>query len=240
MANRIGQTVVVTAEPWEVRLARNAVSRLNGDVPAPAKPQIVEALLARFQKEKTSRLPDGQDTWEAHAHKAVHNLLTEVLEQAQRQAEITAFFHANHGRALAYAESILKNLAAAQDAVSKTYLELLEGKTTTARFFRALKNNARDILRRMSREVERFEPTERVFDPQHLPGEDRMSGGESDEFSLEPASSSLEDQDPLDQLIHREEQAERDQMVQVALKDPRWRFCKRRKWAQPLLAHVPK
>jgi len=240
MANRIGQTVVVAVEPWEARLAKNAVSRLNGDVPAGAKPQIVEALLARLQKEKTSRLPDGQDSWEAHAHKAVQALLMEILEQARRKAEITAFFHANHGRALAYAEAILKNLAAAQDAVSKTYLELLEGKTTTERFFRALKNNARDILRRLSREAERFEPTERVFDPRHLAGEDRMSGGESAEFSLEPASSRLEDQDPLDQLIQREEQEEREQMVQVALKDPRWRFCKRRKWAQPLLAHVSK
>lgn len=240
MANRTGQIVAPSSEALEVRLAKNAVASLNGKVPARAKHQLVEDLLTRLQKEKNSHIPIGQDTWEEHARKVVHDLLMEVVEQVQRKVELTAFFRANHGRALAYAESILNNRSAAQDAVSQTYLEFLNGKTTKPHFFRALKSNARDMLRRMSWETERFEPAERVFNPQHFSGEDRMSGGESDEFSLEPASARLEDQDPLDQLIHREEQVERKKLVRAALQDPRWRFCKRRKWARLLHDNVRK
>ncbi|MHB2027049.1 MAG: RNA polymerase sigma factor [Elusimicrobiota bacterium] len=243
---QVSQNIAVNSRPaaarmaeWEVQLAQSAVSKLNGHVPSQLKPDVVKALISRLREEKASRSIAGA-AGEDQARESVQRLLAEVLENAKKKAAITAFFRANHGRALAYAESILNNLAAAQDAVSQTCIEFLQGKTTAAHFFRALKWNARDISRRMSRETERFEPTEMVFNPQHLPGEDRVSGGESDEFSLEPASSSLEDQDPLDQLILREDEAERAAMVQAAIKDPRWRFCKRKKWAQPLLAHVPK
>src|SRR5262249_38040551 len=123
---------------------------------------------------------------------------------------------------------------AAQDAVSNTFVELLEGKTTTARFFRALKNNARDIRRRTRSEARRHEPIERVFDPHHFAGEDRMAGGDSEEFSLEPMSIRPEDQDPLEQLICREAEAEREIMVREAQRDPRWRYVRRRQWAAPL------
>jgi hypothetical protein len=85
-----------------------------------------------------------------------------------------------------------------------------------------------------------FEPTERAFDPRHLPGEDRMAGGESEEFSVEPASSQPEDQDPLEILIQREEAAARLAMVERAMSDPRWRYVKGRKWARPLVGDVRK
>ena len=240
MASRIGQNAVLAAETWEIRLAGNAVSRLNGSVPARSKPEIVENLLTRLREERSSRLPPCPDTWREHAKKAVHDLLTEVLEQARRKTELAAFSHANQSKAVAYAERILNNSSAAEDAVSNTYLELLQGKTTPAHFFRALKSNARNMLERTAWEVERFEPTERAFNPQYLPGENRIPGGENDEFSVEPASSRLEDQDPLEQLLHREEQRVHEEAVRTALQDPRWRFCKRKKWAQPLLVHVPK
>lgn len=234
MANGIGQSVVPAVQSWEVRLASKAVSRLNGSLPAGAKAQVVEALLARIRQEQASR-PSVEPTAE-DAQKAVHRLLTEVLDEVTLRTELDAFFRANQGKAMAFAESILNNLAAAQDVVSQTYLELLLGKTTPKHFFRALKHNARDMQRQMARDIERFEPVEKVFDPRHLPGEDRMAGGESDEFSVEPGSSRLEDQDPLDQMIASEEQVEHEATVQAAFRHPKWRYCKRKKWARPLLA----
>lgn len=226
-----------TAGRWEVQLAQSAVSQLNGHVPPQLKPDVVKALVGRLREEKASRSITG-GAWEDHARESVQRLLAEILENAKKKAEITAFFRENNGKALAYAESILGNLAAAQDAVSQTYIEVLEGKASIAHFFRALKCNVRDMKRRLTREAERFEPTEKVFDPHHLPGEDGMSGGTSDEFSIEPASTHPEDQDPLEQLIRAEERKDQDQLIGEALNKARterslW-WIRQKKWGREL------
>lgn len=164
--------------------------------------------------------------------------LIEDAEQIARRESLRDFFNANHSKALVFACAALKDRDAAEDVVSKTYVELLEGRTVPKYFFRALKSNILDCQRRMIREQETFEPTEKTFDPRHAPGEDIMAGGESDEFSLEPSSPRPEDRDPLDILIGREEAAASERELararEIAENDRRFWWIRQKKWGKQL------
>jgi DNA-directed RNA polymerase specialized sigma24 family protein len=144
----------------------------------------------------------------------VRGLLKDAEEHVRRES-LKDFYNANHSKAVVFAKLFLGDEDEAKDAVAHTYLKLLTGKTPQNRFFRALKQTCFDRLRRLRREG-------------------------VDTVAIEPISEKLDDQDPLEILVRREDQERFDRMVKTAFNDPRWRFCKRKKWAQPLLAHVPK
>lgn len=82
----------------------------------------------------------------------------------------------------------------------------------------------------------KFVPVDETFGPSF--GGADAEGGEGEIPSFEPSSHRLEDQDPLDILIAREEETVRRRTVAAAKQDPRWRYIKRRDWAAPLVGNV--
>lgn len=234
MAFHIGRTVAVAAEPWERALAEGAVSRLNGSFAAPDKPQVVEDLLARLQQERTSRDPAGNHFRPEHARQVVEDLLAEVLAQSKRRRELDAFFRSVHDKAVAIARKALDREDEAQDAVAATYAKVLAGKTQPRHFFRALKQTIIDRLRSRGREQALFTQPKEVT-PKPLSLSEVAWGPDGvDTITNDPASARLDDQDPLDLLVMREEQEGRRRMLAAAKKDPRWRYIKLRAWAAPL------
>lgn len=69
------------------------------------------------------------------------DLLDEVRVQRRRALEV--FVKENHAAAVGYARMFFSaNLANAEEAVSRTYLQMLQGQTPEKYFFIALKRNA--------------------------------------------------------------------------------------------------
>ncbi|TBR17693.1 hypothetical protein EPO15_16350 [bacterium] len=146
------------------------------------------------------------------APRVVEELLAEVLAQSKRRAEVEAFIKSVHDKALRTAGRALERDEDAQDALAETYAKLLAGKTEPRHFFRSLNQTIIDRIRARRREARL---------------EDLETGDE-------PCSGRLDDQDPLDILIHREDEEERQRMLAAARRDPRWRYIKHRTWAAPL------
>jgi len=170
----------------------------------------------------------------------VRSLLKDAEEHVRRES-LKDFYNANHSKAVVFAKLFLGDEDEAKDAVAHTYLKLLTGKTPQNRFFRALKQTCFDRLRRLRREGRLFSSPRTDVTPELLSLSECAWGRDgADTVAIEPISEKLDDQDPLEILVRREDQERFDRMVKTAFNDPRWRFCKRKKWAQPLLAHVPK
>ncbi|MDE2490210.1 MAG: hypothetical protein KGM24_05145 [Elusimicrobia bacterium] len=158
-----------------------------------------------------------------------------VLRELEERSALEEFFRAEHKTALARAAAMLGSTADAEDVVSETFREFLEGKTDRDHFYRALKSNIADRRRRMARERRRESSLERHITPRMLSIEECAWGVEGvDCVAVEPSSSRADDRDPLDVLIAREDLRTREREVESALRDPRWRYIKRRKWARPL------
>lgn len=167
----------------------------------------------------------------------VHSLLSQAEESVRRES-LGEFYKANHSKAVVFARTFLNREDEAQDAVGRTYLKLLSGKTTERHFFRALKQTCLDRIRALKREDKLFAPPKEHVSPELL-GLSGCAWGSGDETACEPVSEALDDQDPLDILVRREESAQCQAMVRRAMTDPRWRFVKRKKWARPLVEDVP-
>lgn len=153
---------------------------------------------------------------ESAAPRVVEEFLAEVLAESRRRAELEAFIKSVHGKALGTAHRALELDDDAQDAVAETYAKLLAGKTAPRHFFRALNQTIIDRIRARKRE------SGREGRPEDL------------EAHGEPISWRMDDQDPLDVLIHREDESGRQRMLAAAKRDPRWRYIKLRTWAAPL------
>ena len=67
---------------------------------------------------------------------------------------------------------------------------------------------------------------------------DALGGADGEIETFEPPSHRFDDQDPLDILIAREDETERQKLVAAAKQDPRWRYIKLREWAATLLEDV--
>ncbi len=229
--------VAVSSGQFDVQLASRAAA-LIGSLRQKQKPeQAVVDMLERLRQEKTQRESRGLNHWDAHAPRFLGGIVRKArAEKRRRHREAETFFKAKRRDILSYARAVTGNAAAAEAVASETYRELLEGGTDTSHFFMALVGNARNHLARQAYQREKFSTLEESFSGPSPDGSD----GEKGEFpAFEPMSHRLEDQDPLDILIAREEENERQRLVLAAKKDPRWRFIKRKKWARPLLENVP-
>lgn len=219
--------VAVPSVSSDVQLARRAAVLIGSLRPRQKPEHAVADLLDRLQREKQQREANGLNHWDAHAPRFLGSLVRQArVEKQKRHQEAEAFYKAKRREALRFARVIVGDSAAAEAVTAETYRELLEGGTTSSLFFSALVGNARNYLEGQARRNETFQPFEAA-------GE-----GEGDDiarFVHEPASHHFEDQDPLEILIAREEARTHAALLAEAKKDPRWRFIKRKKWAQPLL-----
>lgn len=162
-----------------------------------------------------------------------------LLREIEHRTDTERCFRSQRRTMEARAAALTGNRADAEDATCQTFLEMLRGDTEPSRSYRALRANALDIRRRNNREAKRRVPLERTISPAALSLEEGAWGPEGiDTLSLEPFSSRSDDRDPLDILIAREEEEQRKTLVLRALKDPRWRYVKTRKWGAILREHV--
>lgn len=230
----VAVTAAAVSHP-DAELARNAAAALVR--PHKTAEKIAEDLLERLQKVKHLRESRGLNHWGEFAPAYLQQLLTR--HEARRRARIGEFLRAEHSTAVARAEALLGNRVDAEDAVSETFMELLEGRTSIPHFYHALKGNVLNRMEGLRNRAKQTASLERLVSPAVLSLEQVAWGPEGvDTLSLEPASHHPEDQDPLDILIAREERTQSRREVEAAMQDPRWRYIKRRDWAAGLEENV--
>lgn len=227
----------VSSVQQDIELAHRTATLLVRLEPRRDCEQVVHDLLAQLKDEKASREARGLNHWSEHAPK----LLGEIVRQARREklrryAEAEAFFRARHREIVRFARAIVMDDSGAEIVASDTYRELLEGGATIPGFFAALVCNARDYMDGESYRRGKFTPLDEAFTPGF--GNADASSDDGDISAFEPLAQGREDQDPLDVLIAREEEVERQRLVAAAKADPRWRYIKRRDWAAPLAGNV--
>lgn len=154
-------------------------------------------------------------------------LLERLREDSRLQEEFTRFHKAKNRRAISYAFKILGNDEDAEDAVSRTYLELLQGKTDAQHFFNALRRNCLNKLESAKREgAVILRIGELKSDLQGEEGEEM-----DDESFLESISSRHDAQDPATLVLAQEEIRD---ALKIIRKDPRFRWVRQKKWWREL------
>ncbi|MBI5247550.1 MAG: hypothetical protein HY923_10240 [Elusimicrobia bacterium] len=222
----------------DVELAHRAAALLVRLKPCLDPEKVVHELLRQQRVEKLSRESRNLNHWSEHAPKFLALIVRQArLDRLRRYQEAEAFYKARHREIVRFARVIIGDSAAAEIVASDTYRELLEGAASIPGFFTALVCNARDYMKGEVYRREKFVPQDEAFTASF--GSADVEGAEAEVPSFEPISQRLDDQDPLEILLAREEKEERKRMLKNAKQDPRWRFFKRKKWAQPLLGNVP-
>lgn len=222
----------------DAALAQRAAALIAVLQPRKHSEKVVHELLGRLRTEKLTREARGLNHWSEHAPKFLGGIVRQARhEKRRRYQETEAFYKARHREIVRFARVIVQNDSGAEAVASDTYRELLEGAATIPGFFAALVCNARDYMEgeayRRGKFVSRDEPVMPNFGGGETPDGD---GGDTPSF--EPASDRLEDRDPLDILIARDEADAQQRMVSRAKADPRWRYIKKRDWAAALLENV--
>jgi len=172
----------------------------------------------------------------------IANDLLERLRKAKRRRELRglnqSFFQAERERAVSRATAMLGNREDAEELVAETFLELAEGRTAPGHFYRALWANLLNRWEKTQKQAASFVSIEKVVMSAAGPGAADSEAAGAPDAVEDFASTRLEDQDPLDIMIAREEREASRLMVEAAMQDPRWRYIKRRDWAAGLEENV--
>lgn len=221
----------------DIELSRRAAALLARLKPCLDPEKVAHEMLDRQRAEKLERESRGLNHWDEYAPKFLARLVRQAREERlRRYQEAAAFYKAKHREIVRFARAIVGDSEAAEIVASDTYREVLEGSIPLAGFFTALVGNGRNYLARQSYRRQNFVSLDEAFTPSF--GGADMEDEEGEAPSFEPVSRHLEDQDPLDILIAREEEEARRRLVSAAKEDPRWRYIKRRDWAAPLRGNV--
>ncbi len=221
----------------EVELAHRAAALLVRLKPCLDPEKVVHEFLRQQRVEKLARESRNLNHWSEHAPKFLALIVRQArLDRLRRYQEAEAFYKARHREIVRFARAVVGDSDAAEIVASDTYRELLEGSISLGGFFAAVVANGRNYLARQSYRRDKFMPLEEAFSPNCI-GSD-LAGDEGEAPSFEPMSHRQEDQDPLEILIAREEEAAHRRTVIAAKQDPRWRYIKRRDWAAPMLKNV--
>jgi hypothetical protein len=218
-------------ESWETKLVEQAAQRQAKHYPSKTSAQLVDELLAKLRAEKADRLSRNLNHWSEHAPRFLEQVIA-ASRQAylQRRRDARVLLRTRHAKIIRVLESITRDREAAEAIAADTYKELIEGRTTGGTFFNAAIMNARNYLESQSNEQGKTVPLDNsLFDASCEDSE-----GSDDALTFEPTSQTVEDQDPLEILIHREERQEADAMVLAGMRDSRWRYIKRLDWAKEL------
>jgi hypothetical protein len=222
----------------DVELSRRAAALLTVIQPRKDSERVVQELLKQLGAEKLTREARGLNHWSAHAPKFLSGIVRLARQEKRRRyQEAEAFYKARHREIVRFARVIVQDDSGAEAVASDTYRELLEGAATFPGFFAALVCNARDYMEGEAYRRGKFVSRDEALAPT-FGGAETLDEGGRETSSFEPTSNRLEDQDPLDILIARDEEAARQRMVSRAKEDPRWRYIKKRDWAAALLGNV--
>ena len=222
---------VVCHTSSDVKLAEKAASLAAPSASQKARAKIVEELLAQLQKEKRRRELRGLNHWDRHAPMYLARIAKQ--RESARRAAIVRFIATRHEDALQYAYRITANWDLAEQALSQTYVELLEHRTTRSYFLRALKFNARNLMDSLVIERERCQSLEAKLAV-------ARRGEESGKKDEDPGfiSPHGEDQDPLDILIAREDAKMLAEDIRraraMAETNRKFWWIRQKKWAKEL------
>lgn len=221
----------------DVELSHRTAALLAVLQPRRDSEQVVLELLDQLKSEKLAREARGLNHWSEHAPKFLGSIVRQARRERQRRYQEAESFHtARRREVLRFARAIVMDGAAAETVASDTYRELLEGSATIPGFFTALVCNARDYMQGEAYRRGKFVPLDEAFTPSFSIADDEGSGGETPSF--EPMSHRLEDQDPLDILIAREDDATRQREIEkaktIAMGCRKYRWVRAKNWARDL------
>jgi hypothetical protein len=211
MPTEIGRTRNCTPpsdQTREIRLARIAVTRLDPGFTQALRQSLICDLLGRLAIEKKLREALNLNHWKEYAKTRIRSLAEEL--RAERALKIAAFVEANRKRWTDLARRVTRNAPLADQAVAQTAWELWEGRTREEVSSRALVMNARDLLKNSRTD------SRRLVSLEGMASEAQACGQSHDSLSPRP-----DDQDPLDILIARQEERERDDALSYALRNIR-------------------
>lgn len=210
---RIARAVPVE-QTREIRLARTAISRLGPGFTRKLRQNLICDLLGRLSSEKEQRRARNLNLREEYTPARISALAEQLL--AKRGEKIRAYLKANWKRLNEMAWRITRDIDLADWAVAQTAWELWEGRTNEDVCYRALKMNARDLLGTRAAGLRRFESLDGMLSAAAARGED-----------IDFPSHRLDDQDPLDILLAKEEQKEADSELEYAIGNVR---CRENRW----------
>lgn len=228
----------VESHLWERKLVKRIAASHAEDF-FEQKPEIVAAkLLHLLMEERSRRWFRRLVEWPDHAERVALDLLEWLFNDAEWKVRVEKFIKKNHGRALAFVEAMLKNQWESEDARAETYVELLERKTTTRFFFRALRANARNRLEGLATFRDRGESLETFLELSGAAETQRMLGLAVESVFEEPLSHRFEDQDLLDILLQRRERRQNTRLSnrakKIARSQRKYRWIRNKKWGRKL------
>lgn len=235
MAPEIGQVVQdVLAANWEKELVEKAVSARSQELPGLNPSLIVDELLQSLKVKGQQRKARNLNHWPEYALEAIQRLITKLAKK--RRAEIDRFIRRNRKSAFALAHAITDDRVQADEVISDTNFELWTGKLVERYYFLALKRNAYDLIDKRTSARDMFVPLDQAFPESEVDDDEiPVKGASSDS---EPVSTYDEDEDPLEILLKRSEEGERERVIQRAMRlagnSRKYRWIKRKQWSQPL------
>lgn len=228
-APAVAVTTGFIAQDWERSLAQSVATKLKQPEKTPA--EIVDDLLGRLQDLRRRRDLKGVNHWEEVAPGYLEQLATRA--ESRRRFRAAKFLEANVARAFRQAFGITKDRREAEDAVAETALELLEGRTTEGRFYRALWGNATNRFNKGARQAKLIDSLDAhpyVADADGIEG----PGDQGIAYpSKQLVSNRRDDRDPLEILLEREDVGE---ALRISQTDRNYRWMHRTKWWQALAA----
>lgn len=233
----VASVVAVHSSVQDSALIRRAAALLVQIQPHKKSKKVVCELRAQLSQEQLDRESRNLNHWDAHAPQFLAGIVRQArLARLHRYRDTEAFRKNKHTQLMRVAQLIVGDCAAAEIVTAETYRELLTGIATIAGAFTAQICNARNYLEADAYRTGKLVPLQEAFARSY---EGAEAADDEDGLVVEPLSGRLADGDPLDILVAREEEEERQRMLVAAKEDPRWRFIKRKNWAKPLLENVP-
>lgn len=206
----------------EIRLSRLAVARLTPGFKPELRRALICELLGRLASEKAGRLAQKLNHWEEHAPERILALAEQLL--TEHRLKVSAFLAANWRGLTERAWRITRDMDLADRTMLQTAWELWEGKTRENVFSRALKMNARNLLRDRAKELRRCESTDAILSAVGIGrGSSSEDAGVKAAEEIDFPSSRLDDQDPLTILLAREEQRETNDEIEYGIRNLRAR-----------------
>ena len=151
------------------------------------------------------------------------------LAESRWRKRAEDFYRRTYPEAVVFAEAILNDRSEAEDVVSQTFLEFLEGRVESRFFFRVLKFRCLDRLKRLCPEaVGTFDSDDDAVTRPYVAAAElatRLDGAD-------------QGQDPVEVLISRKEYRKLNRLIararEIAETDRKYRWIQRKEWAKPL------
>lgn len=151
------------------------------------------------------------------------------LAESRWRKRADAFYRRTYAEAVMFAEAIVGDRSEAEDVVSQTFVDFLDGRVEARFFFRVLKFRCLDSLKRITPEAVGAPGLEGNFDCSPLEMAAELAA------KLDRADHG---QDPIEVLISRKEYRRLRRLIirarEIAETDRKYRWIKRKEWAKPL------